>query len=84
MGILLWIILGALAGFIAGKITNSEKRGFLANVLIGILGSNIGGFVANRFLGMDGVNGFNLYSLLVAVGGATILLVLVRLIRGKS
>ena len=83
MGILLWIVLGAVAGFIAGKITNSESRGFLVDVIVGILGSNIGGFVATRFLGMKGVSGFNLYSLLVAIGGATILLVLVRLIRGK-
>ena len=83
MGILLWIILGALAGCLAGKIMGTEKRGFIANVLIGVLGANIGGFVAAQF-GLGGVNGFNLYSLLIAIGGACLLLMIVRLFRGKA
>ncbi|MBR6186324.1 MAG: GlsB/YeaQ/YmgE family stress response membrane protein [Clostridia bacterium] len=82
MSILLWIVLGALAGFIAGKIMGNEKRGFLANMLIGILGANIGGFAAS-LLGGTGVTGFNPYSLLVAVGGACLLLLIVRKIRGE-
>ena len=73
MNIFLWIVLGALAGWLAGMIMGGEKRGWLGNILIGILGSAVGGFVAS-LLGMGGVDGFNLYSLLVAVGGACILL----------
>ena len=83
MSILLWIVLGALAGFIAGKIMGSEKRGFVANVLIGILGANIGGFVASR-LGLGSVDGFNLYSLLIAVGGACLLLWIAGKVAGKK
>jgi len=70
MGIILWIILGALAGWIASKIMGTDKRqGLLADIVIGIIGANIGGFAAS-LLGMGGINGFNLYSLLIAVAGA--------------
>ncbi len=73
MNILLWIALGALAGWLAGLIMGGERRGWLGNILVGILGAALGGVVAS-LLGFGGVDGFNLYSLLVAVGGACILL----------
>ena len=73
MNILLWIVLGALAGWIAGLIMGGEKRGILGNVVLGVLGSVVGGFAAS-ILGLGGVDGFNVYSLLVAVGGACIVL----------
>jgi len=72
MNILLWVVLGALAGWLAGLIMG-ERRGWAGNILVGILGSAVGGFVAS-LLGWGGVNGFNLYSLLVAVAGACLLL----------
>ena len=84
MGILLWIVLGAIAGFIAGAIMGGGKRGFIMNVVVGILGANIGGFIADKVFHMQGVTGFNLYSILVAVGGACVLLLVVRLFAGKN
>ena len=75
---------GGIAGAIAGRIMGTEKRGFVRNVIIGIIGANLGGFVAS-FLGLGGgVTGFNLYSLLVAVGGACLLLLIVRLLSGGN
>ena len=72
MSILLWLILGAAAGWIAGRIMG-EKRGLGGNILVGILGAGLGGLSAS-LLGFGGVDGFNLYSLLVAVAGACLLL----------
>ena len=86
MGIITWIILGGIAGFIAGRLMDSERkrRGVLGNVLLGIIGANLGGFVAS-FLGLGGgVTGFNLYSMLVAVGGACLLILIGRLLRGGN
>ncbi|MBE5782227.1 MAG: GlsB/YeaQ/YmgE family stress response membrane protein [Clostridiales bacterium] len=79
MNILLWIILGALAGYLASLIMGGG-RSWLANVIIGVLGAGIGGFVAS-LLGLGGVTGFNLYSLLVAVAGACLLLGLFNLLK---
>ena len=83
MGIILWIILGGLAGWIASMIMgNNASQGILGNIIVGIVGALIGGFVMSVF-GGAGVTGFNLYSLIVAVLGAIILLWIVRAIRGK-
>lgn len=74
MGIILWIILGAIAGWIASIVMKTDaQQGFLADVVIGIVGAVIGGVVA-QFLGGTGITGFNFYSLAVAVLGAMILL----------
>jgi len=81
MGILLWIIFGALAGWIASMIMKTDaQQGMLGNILVGIVGALIGGFVMSN-LGSTGVTGFNLYSLLVAVLGAVILIAILRAIR---
>ncbi len=81
MDILLWIVFGALAGWIASIIMKSDaKMGALANIIVGILGAGIGGFLFNTF-GASGVTGFNIASLLVAVIGSVVLLFLVRLVR---
>ena len=82
MGVLSWFIVGGLAGLIAGKIMG-KGHGFIGNIIIGIIGANIGGFVASRF-GLGQVDGINLTSILIAAGGAVILLALLRLIRGKQ
>ena len=74
MGILAWIILGLLAGFIGSKIVNKSGEGLLLDLVLGILGAVVGGWLFNTF-GHSGVTGLNLYSLLVAVVGAVIVLV---------
>lgn len=82
MGILLWIVFGALAGWIASMIMKTDaQQGTLGNIAVGIVGALIGGFVMSN-LGGSGVTGFNLYSLLVAVLGAVVLIALLRAIRG--
>ncbi len=80
MNILLWIALGALAGWLASLIMGGEKRGILGNVVLGVLGGVVGGFAAS-LLGLGGVDGFNVYSLLVAVGGACLVLWISGLVR---
>ena len=79
MNLLIWILLGALAGWIAGLIMKSG-RNWLVNVVVGVLEAAVGGFVASA-LGMGGITGLNLYSLLVAVAGACLLLGLFNLLR---
>ncbi len=82
MSFILWIVLGAGAGWIASLIMNTDhKQGFILNIVVGVLGAMIGGFLFNQF-GGAGVTGFNLYSLLVAIVGACTLLAVVKLIRG--
>ena len=84
IGILTWIVFGALAGWIASLIMKTDRQmGAVANIVVGIAGAFIGGFFMENFLGQAGVNGFNLYSLLVAIGGAALLIWLVGLISGR-
>jgi len=82
MGIILWIIFGGLAGWIASLIMHTDaQQGIILNIIIGIVGASLGGFIMS-LLGESGVNGFNVYSFLVAIGGAVVLLYLAQLIRG--
>ena len=79
--LIFWILLGALAGWIASMIMGrNAQMGALANIIVGIIGALIGGFIMNS-LGGPGVTGFNLYSVLVAIGGAVVLLLIVGLFR---
>jgi uncharacterized membrane protein YeaQ/YmgE (transglycosylase-associated protein family) len=78
MNILLWVILGAVAGWIADMIMKSD-HGVIEDIILGIVGAFVGGFILN-FLGQSGVTGFNIYSLIVAVIGAVVLIFLGRLI----
>lgn len=82
MGILSWIFVGGLAGLIAGVITGS-KHGLIGKIVIGILGANIGGYIASRF-DLGKVDGINLTSILISAGGACLLLVILRLFSGRS
>ncbi len=79
MSLLLWIVFGAIAGWIASMITNTN-HGLLLDIVIGIVGAVLGGWIMNA-LGSTGTTGFNLYSLLVAILGALVLLVIVKAIR---
>ncbi len=84
MGLLGWIVVGALAGWIASMIVGKNKEmGLLANIVVGVIGAFIGGFIVN-LIGGEGITGFNLWSILVAIGGSVILLTLINLIRRSS
>ena len=73
MGIILWIIFGALVGWLASLVMGTDaKQGALGNILLGILGAFLGGLLMNMF-GYSGISGFNLYSTLVAILGAVII-----------
>ncbi len=81
MGIIGWLVVGALAGWIASMIMGKNNRmGLLANIIVGVVGALIGGFVLQLF-GIDGITGFNLWSILVAVLGASLLLFIIGAIR---
>jgi uncharacterized membrane protein YeaQ/YmgE (transglycosylase-associated protein family) len=80
MSILAWIILGLLAGFIGSKIVNKSGEGVVMDIVLGIVGALLGGWLFNRF-GATGVTGLNIYSLFVAVVGAVVLLVVYHMIR---
>ena len=73
MSILGWIVLGLIAGFIASKIVNKAGQGFFLDLFLGIVGAIVGGFIFS-LLGGVGITGFNLYSMVVAVIGAIIVL----------
>jgi uncharacterized membrane protein YeaQ/YmgE (transglycosylase-associated protein family) len=78
MGILAWIILGGIAGWLASMVAgNNADQGVIGNIVVGILGALIGGFIVS-VLGGEGITGFNVWSLIVAVIGATLLLFIVR------
>jgi uncharacterized membrane protein YeaQ/YmgE (transglycosylase-associated protein family) len=84
MNVLGWIIIGALAGWIASVFTgNNRKMGCFLNIIVGVLGGIIGGFVMN-LAGGSGITGFNVWSLFVAVIGAVILLLIVNAISRKN
>jgi len=81
MGIILWIVFGALVGWVASMImkTNAEQGPFL-NIIVGIIGAVIGGWIMSSF-GEGGVGGFNIYSFLVALLGACVLIGIVKIAR---
>ena len=74
MSILAWIVLGLISGFIASKIVNKTGEGLLLDIVLGVVGAIVGGWLFTAF-GMAGVTGVNLYSMLVAVIGAVVVLV---------
>ena len=80
MSIIGWIVLGLIAGFIASKIVNKEGEGFFLDIILGVVGGIVGGWLF-EFFGAAGVSGFNIYSMFVAVVGAIIVLVAYHAIR---
>ena len=84
MSILGWVILGLIAGFVASKIVNKQGQGILLDIVIGIVGAIVGGSLFTT-LGAAGVTRFNIYSMVVAVIGAIIVLILYHaLVRRRS
>jgi len=80
MSIFAWIILGLIAGFIGSKIVNKRGEGLVLDLVLGIVGAIAGGWLFNTF-GASGVTGLNIYSLMVAVVGAIVVLVVYHAIR---
>ena len=80
MGIIAWVLLGLIAGFIASKIVNKSGEGLVLDIILGIVGAFVGGFIFTRFFDAAGVTGFNLYSLFVAVIGAIVVLLIYHLV----
>ncbi len=84
MSILSWILVGLIAGWLAGTLMKGRGYGILGNIVVGILGAMIGGFLAAVLLGGDYVTGINLGTILVSVVGAVVLIWIVRLLPGRS
>jgi uncharacterized membrane protein YeaQ/YmgE (transglycosylase-associated protein family) len=82
MHLISWIILGLIAGFIAHKIVGESGQGFFMNTGLGVVGAVVGGELMST-LGRHSVNGLNLYSLIVAVGGSVLVLVVVHAVRSS-
>jgi len=83
MGILSWLVVGLIAGFIGSKIVNKSGEGLIRDIILGIVGALVGGYIFQA-LGYAGVSGINLYSILVAVIGAVILLVAFHAIKAVA
>jgi uncharacterized membrane protein YeaQ/YmgE (transglycosylase-associated protein family) len=82
MGIISWIILGVIAGFIGGKIVNKQGQGFWLNIAVGIVGALVGGFLFD-FFGASGVTGLNVYSMIVAIVGSVVVLLIYNAVTGR-
>ena len=82
MGILSWIVLGLIAGFIGSKIVDRHGQRFWLDIGLGIIGAIVGGYLFS-FFGKEGVSGLNLYSMLVAVAGSVVVLLLYNLVAGQ-
>jgi uncharacterized membrane protein YeaQ/YmgE (transglycosylase-associated protein family) len=80
MSILAWIVLGLIAGFVGSKIVNKSGEGFVVDIILGIVGAVVGGFVF-RLFGASGVTGLNIYSLIVAVIGSVVFLLIYHAVR---
>src|ERR1700761_1736314 len=82
MSIIAWIILGLIAGFIGSKIVNKSGEGMLMDIVLGIVGAIVGGVIFS-FFGASGVTGLNIYSLVVSIVGAVVVLWLYHAVAGR-
>ncbi len=84
MGILSWIVVGLIAGWLAGMVMKGGGYGLVGDIIVGVIGALLGGWIANTFLHIGaGMSGINLESILVAFGGAVVLLLILRLLAGR-
>ncbi len=83
MGVISWIILGLIAGFIGSKIVNKSGQGFLRDIALGIFGAIVGGVLFSA-LGLGGVSGLNIWSMIVATIGAIVVLYVYHAVTGRS
>ena len=82
MSIIGWLILGLIAGFVASKIVNAQGQGIVLDIALGMIGALVGGFIFDA-LGGVGVTGFNVWSLLVAIAGSIIVLLVYHAVSGR-
>ncbi len=82
MSIIAWLVVGLIAGFIGSKIVNRSGEGLVLDIVLGVVGAVVGGFLFNMF-GASGATGINLYSILVAVVGSVIVLVIYHAVTGR-
>jgi uncharacterized membrane protein YeaQ/YmgE (transglycosylase-associated protein family) len=80
MGIIAWLVLGLISGFVASNIVNKSGEGMVMDIVLGIIGAVVGGFLFNQFFGVAGVTGFNLYSMFVAIVGAVVVLLVYHML----
>nr|WP_294525490.1 GlsB/YeaQ/YmgE family stress response membrane protein [uncultured Rhodopila sp.] len=83
MSILAWLILGLIAGFIASKMVNKTGEGVILDIVLGIVGAFVGGFLFS-FFGATPITGLNIYSIIVAVIGAVVVLFIYHAVAGRS
>ena len=83
MGILSWIVVGLIAGFLAGVVVKGGGFGLIGDIIVGVLGGLLGGWIASSVLHIGDMTGINLGSILIAFVGAVILLLVLRLIRRR-
>jgi uncharacterized membrane protein YeaQ/YmgE (transglycosylase-associated protein family) len=82
MSIIAWLVFGLIVGFIASKIVNKSGEGVLLDIVLGIVGAFVGGWIAT-FVGFPGVTGFNIGSMVIAIIGAIIVLVIYHAVVGR-
>jgi uncharacterized membrane protein YeaQ/YmgE (transglycosylase-associated protein family) len=82
MGIISWIILGLIAGFIGSKIVNKQGQGFWLDIALGIIGALVGGFLFSLF-GATGVTGLNIWSMIVAIIGSVVVLLIYNAVSSR-
>jgi uncharacterized membrane protein YeaQ/YmgE (transglycosylase-associated protein family) len=84
MSIIAWIVLGLIAGWLAGQFMRGGGYGIVGDIVLGILGAIVGGWLTGLVLGRDMITGFNIESLIVAVIGAVVLIAISRLFTGRG
>jgi uncharacterized membrane protein YeaQ/YmgE (transglycosylase-associated protein family) len=82
MGVVSWIVVGLIAGWLAGMVMKGGGFGLIGDIIVGVVGGLLGGWIATSFLHMGGMTGINLGSILIAFAGAVVLLLVLRLVRG--
>jgi uncharacterized membrane protein YeaQ/YmgE (transglycosylase-associated protein family) len=85
MNVLSWIIVGLVAGFLAGQVMRGGGYGLIGDIIVGVLGGILGGWIGTTFLHINaGVSGINVESILVAFAGAVLLILVLRMIGGRG
>ncbi len=80
MGIIAWLVLGLISGFIASKVVNKTGEGLVMDIILGVVGAIVGGFIANRVFGIAGITGFDIRSFIVAILGAILVLIVYHMV----